>query len=167
MKKKYISLLFAMLLALSLLGCGQEVPAMTALDYELNLDNNTTAKGITLGDTKEKFLEAYGDCNMQTCIEDGPYQALAIEEIPFDKSIQIILPTFFIDGNAVSIEQICKENEIERTELLTFLTSDNYLSVHTVVYYYLIFTWENGAITDIVSEYMDYNKDSAYYEEIK
>ncbi|MDD6810325.1 MAG: hypothetical protein PUD93_00410 [Lachnospiraceae bacterium] len=167
MKKSFATSITALLLALSLTACGEEVPAMTALDYELNLESNTTYKGITIGDTKDAFLEAYGDCDIETCVNGGPYQSLPTEEIPFEESIQTILPTFFIDGNPVSIEQICKENDIERTELLSFLSSEEYLNGHTVIYYYLVFTWENGAISDIRSEYMDYNKDAAYYEELE
>lgn len=166
MKKKIITSITAMLLAFSLTACGQETPLLTALDYELDLDNNTTYKGITIGDTKEAFLEAYGEYDIETCVNGGPYQSLSVEEIPFEESIQTILPTFFIDGTPVSIERICEENEIERVDLLTFLSSDEYLKGHTVLYYYLVFTWENGAITDIHSEYMDYNKDSAYYEDL-
>ncbi len=166
MKKKLATSIAAILLAFSLTACGKETPLLTALDYELDLDNNTTYKGITIGDTKEKFLETYGEYNIETCVNGGPYQSLTTEEIPFEESIQTILPTFFIDGIPVSIEQICKENEIERVDLLTFLSSDEYLAGHTVLYYYLTFTWENGVITDIHSEYMDYNKDSAYYEDL-
>lgn len=166
MKKKILTSITALLLAFSMTACGQDTPLLTALDYELDLENNTTYKGVSIGDTKETFLEAYGEYDIETCVNGGPYQSLPIEEIPFAESIQTILPTFIIDGNPVSIEQICEENEIERVDLLAFLSSDNYLNGHTVLYYYLVFTWENGVITDIHSEYMDYNKDSAYYEDL-
>lgn len=166
MKKKILTSITALLLAFSMTACGQDTPLLTALDYELDLENNTTYKGVAIGDTKETFLEAYGEYDIETCVNGGPYQSLPIEEIPFAESIQTILPTFIIDGNPVSIEQICEENEIERVDLLAFLSSDNYLNGHTVLYYYLVFTWENGVITDIHSEYMDYNKDSAYYEDL-
>jgi hypothetical protein len=97
-------------------------------------------------------------------VDDG-YQLLDTEEIPFDSdSLTTILPTFFIDGTAADTSLFCKENDIEKSDLLTFLTSEDYLSSHTVVYRYLVFTWEKGVITDIQSESMDYNADAAYYD---
>lgn len=147
-----------------LTACGKETPLLEAADYELNQNTNTTRKGIGIGDTPEAFLEAYGDYDIETSIEYGAYEALAPKDIPFTDSIRTILPTFFIDGLPTTIEQICAENEIERTELLSLLSSDEYLQNHTVVYHYMIFTWEDGVITDIHSEYMDYNEDASYYE---
>ena len=31
----------------------------------------------------------------------------------------------------------------------------------------MIFTWEDGFITDIHSEFMDYNEDASYYENLE
>ncbi|MDE5931135.1 MAG: hypothetical protein K2H40_01440, partial [Lachnospiraceae bacterium] len=115
----------------------------------------------------QAFLEAYGDYDIETSIEYGPYQSLNNNEIPFTDSIRTILPTFFIDGTPVTIEQICTENEIERTDLLSLLSSEEYLQNHTVIYNYMIFTWEDGLITDIHSEFMDYNEDASYYEDLE
>ena len=164
MKKSFI---IPLLTALILTGCGKETLLLTEADYELNLTSNTTSKGIGIGDTSETFLEAYGDYNIETTIEGGPYQALPNDEIPFTDSIKTILPTFFIDGLPMTIEQICEDNEIERKELLSLLSSEEYLQNHTVTYHYITFSWEDGAITDIRSEYMNYNEDASYYEELE
>lgn len=161
------SLFSVLLLALLLTACGKETPLLTAADYELNQETNTTSKGIGIGDSPEAFLEAYGDYDIETSIEYGPYQALNTNEIPFTDSIRTILPTFFIDGAPVTIEQICTENEIERADLLSLLSSEKYLQNHTVIYNYMIFTWEDGFITDIHSEFMDYNEDASYYEDLE
>jgi len=48
--------------------------------------------------------------------------------------------------------------------ILGFLTNEEYLAHHTVVYQYLVFDWKDGVIQDIRSESMDYNKDASYYE---
>lgn len=161
-------LVFTVLLCTFLLtACGKETPLLTAADYELNQENNTTSKGIGIGDTPEAFLEAYGSYDIETSIEYGPYQALANDEIPFTDSIRTILPTFFIDGTPVTIEQICTENNIEPAALLSLLSSEEYLQNHTVIYNYMIFTWEDGFITDIHSEFMDYNEDASYYEDLE
>lgn len=167
MKKIFGILSAALLLMTALTACGKETPLLRAVDYELNLENNMTSKGIGIGDTPEAFLEAYGGYVIETSIAEGPYQPLSEGEIPFTESIKTILPTFFIDGLPITIEQICTENEIERTELLALLSSDEYLNEHTVAYHYMIFSWENGAITDIRSEYMDYNEDASYYEALE
>lgn len=167
MKKLMITLSAALSLMLSVTACGKETPLLRAADYELNLENNTTSKGIGIGDTPEAFIEAYGSYVIETSVSYGPYQPLDAEEIPFEEPVKTILPTFFIDGLPVTIEQICTENEIERTDLLVLLSSEEYLQNHTVMYHYMVFNWENGVITDIRSEFMDYNEDASYYEELE
>ncbi len=164
MKKSFIILLLSVIM---LTGCGKEALLLTEADYELNLESNTTSKGIGIGATPEAFLEAYGDYNIETTIDGGPYQAIPNDEIPFTDSIKTILPTFFIDGLPMTIRQICEANDIERIELLPLLSSAEYLQDHTVAYHYIIFSWENGVITNIHSEYMDYNEDASYYEELE
>ena len=87
-----------------------------------------------------------------------------VDEIPFDTVSTMILPAFFIDGLAIDTDQFCEDNEIEKADLISYLTGEAYLTNHRVVYRYLLFTWENGVITDIRSESMDYNEDASYYE---
>ncbi|MCM1038018.1 MAG: hypothetical protein NC434_01760 [Ruminococcus sp.] len=164
MKRSFIILLLS---ALMMTGCGKETLLLTEADYALNLQSNTTSKGIGIGDTPEAFLEAYSGYNIETTKNGGSYQALPDDEIPFEEPIKTILPTFFINGVPATIEQICEENGIQRLELLPLLSSEEYLQDHTVTYHYIVFSWENGVITDIRSEYMDYNEDASYYEELE
>jgi hypothetical protein len=157
-------LISTFLTAAALTGCGQEVCLLSATDYEYVSDMDETSRGIAVGDDADAFLAAYGDYEILTLVDDT-YQLLDAEEIPFDSdSLTTILPTFFIDGVATDTTLFCKENEIEKADLLNFLTSEDYLSSHTVVYRYLVFTWEMGVITGIQSESMDYNADAAYYD---
>lgn len=155
------------LLAGLLAGCGENAPLLTAVDYELDVETTTTNKGISVGDTPESFLAAYGEYKIFTSVDGQDYQVLPTEEIPFDSesAVATLLPTFFIDGLPVDTDLFCEENEIEKADLLTFLSSEDYLKSHTVVYYYLLFTWEKGVIANIRSSYMDYNEDASYYEE--
>ncbi|MDE6388002.1 MAG: hypothetical protein K2L82_09375 [Lachnospiraceae bacterium] len=153
------------LIAVLLAGCGESTPLLTAVDYELDIETNETNKGVSVGDTPENFLAAYGEYKIFTSVDGQDYQVLPTEEIPFDLAATTLLPTFFIDGLPVDTDAFCKENEIEKADLLNFLSSEDYLRSHTVVYYYLLFTWENGVITDIRSSYMDYNEDASYYKE--
>ena len=163
--KKTITLFTALGLILSLLtGCGESAPLLTAVDYELDIETNKTNRGVSIGDTPETFLAAYGEYKIFTSVDSGDYQVLPTDEIPFDSAITTLLPTFFIDGLPADPDAFCKENEIEKADLLGFLTSEDYLRSHTVIYCYLTFTWENGIITDIRSSYMDYNEDASYYE---
>ncbi len=164
MKKRVAFLVIGCLTLGILSACGKENALLTATDYELDADMDQTSRGVSVGDDSEAFLAAYGEYQILSSVDGGDYKLLAAEEIPFtSSSLQTILPTFFIDGLATDTDQFCKDNEIEKSDLLTYLSSEEYLSAHTVVYHYLVFTWENGVITEISSESMDYNADAAYY----
>ena len=165
--KKIFTLLASLGLTLGLMtGCGEDDPLLSAADYELDPATNATSKEVSVGDNAETFLAAYGDYKIFTSVAGGEYQALGTEEIPFDSAITLLLPTFFIDGAPTDLDRFCEENEIEKADLTTTLNSETFLQAHTVIYSYLVFTWENGAITAIRSEYMDYNEDAAYYKEM-
>lgn len=160
--KKAVSTLTAIVLTLALLtGCGESTPLLTTADYELNAQTGATSRGIAPGDTSEDFLAAYGENKFFTSIDGDAYQFLSADKIPFDSDIAILLPTFFVDGTPIDPDAFCEENNIEKTDLIAFLNSEDYLASHTVEYRYLVFTWENGTITDIQSAYMDYNEDGA------
>lgn len=166
MKKKR-STLFALsfLLAALLCACGEEkLSLLTPTDYELDAETAQTIRGVKIGDDSEAFLAAYRDFDILTSIGGGDYLTLPAEDIPFDTSITTILPSFFVDGAALEIDGFCEENNIEKNNLLSFLTNEEYLSAHTVVYRYLVFTWKDGKVTDIRSEAMDYNRDGSFYE---
>lgn len=166
MLKKVAALFASFLLAAFLLcACGEEKPALlTATDYDLDAETAQTIRGVKIGDGPEAFLAAYQDYDILSSISGGEYLTLPAEDIPFEASLTTILPSFFVDGSALEIDSFCEENSIEKGQLLSFLTDENYLSAHTVVYRYLVFTWEDGVITDILSEAMDYNRDASFYE---
>lgn len=163
---RFAALLAALGLTLGLMtGCGKSTPLLAATDYELDPDHKITSREVAVGDDAETFLAAYGDYKIFTSVEGGDYQVLASDEIPFESPVTILVPTFFIDGLPADLDLFCKENGIEKAELGAALSSDDFLQSHTVVYSYLLFTWENGVITDIRSESMDYNEDAAYYKD--
>lgn len=144
-------------------ACGEEKPLLSATDYDLDAETAQTIRGVKIGDGADAFLAAYKDYDILSSVNGKDYQYLAVEEIPFDKSLTTILPSFFVDGAAVDIDTFCETNEIEKESLLSYLTDEAYLEHHAVVYQYLVFEWENGRIKDIRSESMDYNKDGSYY----
>ena len=161
--KKIAVLLILTFSLTTLSACGEEKPLLTATDYDLDAETAQTIRGVKIGDGADAFLAAYRDYDILSSVDDGSYQFLPAEEIPFDAPLTTILPSFFVDGTAVEIDAFCEDNEIEKDALLSFLTDEAYLEHHAVVYQYLVFEWENGAITDIRSESMDYNKDASYY----
>ena len=155
---------FILTFSLALLNaCGEEKPLLSAADYDLDAETAQTIRGVKIGDGADVFLAAYRDYDILSSVDGGDYQYLAAEEIPFDKPLTTILPSFFVDGTAVDIDTFCKNSEIEKGSLLTYLTDEAYLEHHAVVYQYLVFEWADGKITDIRSESMDYNKDGSYY----
>lgn len=165
MTKKIISILsLTLILSLSVCACGEEKSFLSATDYELDAETAQTIRGVKIGDDSETFLAAYRDYDILSSIDGGDYRFLPVEEIPFTSSLTTILPSFFVDGSAIDLDSFCEENGIEKGALLSFLTDESYLEIHTVLYQYLVFTWENGKITDIRSESMDYNRDGSYYE---
>lgn len=165
MSKKIISALcFILLLSSFLCACGEEKSLLTATDYELDAETAETIRGVKIGDGADVFLAAYRDYDILSSINGGDYRFIAAEEIPFDAELTTVLPSFFIDNTAIDIDSFCKDNNIEKDSILGFLTNEEYLAHHTVVYQYLVFEWENGVITDIRSEAMDYNRDASYYE---
>ena len=165
MAKKIISILsLTLILSLSVCACGEEKVFLSATDYELDAETAQTIRGIKIGDDSETFLAAYGDYDILSSINGNDYRFLPVEEIPFTSSLTTLLPSFFVDGSVINLDSFCEENGIEKEELLSFLTDEAYLEMHTVLYQYLVFTWENGKITDIRSESMDYNRDGSYYE---
>lgn len=145
-------------------ACGEEKPLLAPTDYDLDAETAQTIRGVKIGDGADVFLAAYQDYDILSSINGGDYRYIPPAEIPFDSNLTTILPSFFIDGAAIDIDSFCEDSEIEKDSLLDFLTEEEYLKHHTVIYQYLVFEWENGVIKDIRSESMDYNKDASYYE---
>lgn len=165
MSKKIISVFcLALMLSALLCACGKEKPLLAPTEYDLDAETAQTARGVKIGDRSDVFLTAYQDYDILSSISGGDYRFIPAEEIPFDGNVTTILPSFFIDGAAIDIDAFCEASEIEKDSLLSFLTEEEYLKHHTVVYQYLIFEWEDGVIKDIRSESMDYNKDGSYYK---
>lgn len=165
MSKKIIpACCLALVLSILICACGEEKPLLSPADYALDAETSQTIRGVKIGDDADVFLAAYQNYDILSSINGGDYRLLAPEEIPFDVDLTTILPSFFIDGAAININTFCEDNNIEKDGLLAFLTEEEYLKHHTVVYQYLVFEWEDGVIRDIRSESMDYNRDASYYK---
>lgn len=169
MKKTILSLALLCLASCLLCACGKETPLLTADDYKLDTETGATSRGIKIGDGAEAFKDAYQEYMIFCAVSatenpQADYQFLPVDEIPFDSDLTMILPAFFIDGQAIDPAQFSEDNGIEKADLISYLTNEAYLADHRVIYRYLVFTWQGGVITDIRSESMDYNQDASYYE---
>ncbi|MDY3729648.1 MAG: hypothetical protein SO005_04450, partial [Candidatus Choladocola sp.] len=83
---------------------------------------------------------------------------MSIRKIPYEDSISTMIANFFINGKPVSEEELCEQNKIEPEQLHSLLSSSEYLRSHEVIYRYLRFKWEDGAIQKIESEELNYNE---------
>ena len=83
---------------------------------------------------------------------------MSINRIPYNEPISTMIANFFINGEPVSDEEICRENEIEPEDLYSLLSSYEYLTSHEVIYRYLEFSWESGVIADINAGELYYNE---------
>ncbi|MCR5595715.1 MAG: hypothetical protein K6G12_07700 [Lachnospiraceae bacterium] len=66
---------------------------------------------------------------------------------------------FYVDDEPTSVEELCSSTGKDASELADYLSSNEYLAEHTVIYRYVIFTVENDVITAIKSDYLDYNEE--------
>lgn len=145
----------AMLLLLS--GC-EKRQTQIAPESLFVLEDGVTSQGIQAGDTPEEFQEAYGDYIIQVAYENTGYTPMSINRIPYNEPISTMIANFFINGEPVSDEEICRENEIEPEDLYSLLSSYEYLTSHEVIYRYLEFSWESGVIADINAGELYYNE---------
>lgn len=152
-------LYIAVLAILFLSGCEKKA-ADTAPASLFEMEDGSTAAGIRAGDDSEKFIRAYQGYTTQVAYNNSysDYQIMPIKKIPYEEDISVIIANFFIDGEPVSEEDLCLENEWESEELYSHLSAPDYLRLHDVVYRYLRFVWENGKIAYITSEELNYNE---------
>lgn len=161
-KKKPTLFTAALALAIGLMtGCGDDAPALTADDYILDAETCRTSRGVAIGATPDDFFGAYADCDCFVSVDGGDYQPLSGGELPAGSVVRTLVPTFFVDGEPIEPVSFCQENDIEESALIDYITSAEYLDAHTAEYRYLTFTWENGAVSDIQSAYMNYNEEGA------
>lgn len=156
MKKLFFA---AALLLLLLTGC-EKKPADIAPEKLFQVSGGVTADGVSVGDGPEQFIEAYKGYTIQAAYNnlESSYLVMDIDAIPYEKDISTIIANFFIDGDPVSEEELCEENNVKPTRLHDLLSSVSYLRSHDVIYRYLRFRWENGRIADIQPGELNYNE---------
>ena len=153
-KLRYAAL--ALLLLLS--GCEKKQTLIAPACLFVLEDGDVTSLGIQPGDTPEEFQEAYGDYTIQVAYENTGYTPMSIKRIPYEEPISTMIANFFINGEPISDEDLCRDNDIEPEDLYSLLSSYEYLTNHEVIYRYLEFSWEDGVIADINSGELYYNE---------
>lgn len=155
MKRLYIVVLLLLLLT----GC-EKKPAATAPEELFHVVGGVTADGIRAGDGPAQFISAYKDYLIQVAYNEleSDYVVMDIDKIPYKENISTIIANFFVDGEPVSEEELCEENNVKPTQLYSLLSSHDYLREHNVVYRYLRFSWKDGLIAAIQSDELDYNE---------
>lgn len=156
MKKLLYLILFATLL---LSGCKKKTPGIAPASL-FQVTDGVTADGVSVGDGRKAFIKAYRDYTIQVAYREASsnYVVMSINRIPYKDPVSTMIANFFVDGKPVSFDTLCAENNIKEAELYTLMSSHEYLRSHDVIYRYLVFDWEDGVITDIASEELNYNE---------
>lgn len=154
-KLLYLLLFFLLFIA----GC-EKNPVTPAPAELFVLSGDTTAAGISVGDGPEAFKEAYEDYEILVSDSDSeiPNEAFSVRKIPYKDDIVTMIANFFINGKPMTAEQLCKKQDVSMDGLATLLSSATFLREHEVIYRYLLFYWEDGKISRIESEELNYNE---------
>lgn len=156
MKKLLYMSLFVILF---LSGC-EKNPSVTAPESLFQMSGTATAAGVKPGDGPKEFKAAYRNYTIQVAYNEmeSTYMVMSIDRIPYEDPISTIIANLFINGEPVSEEKLCEENDTEPENLHALLSSAAFLRRNEVIYRYLIFDWEGGVITDIDSDELNYNE---------
>lgn len=140
-------------------GC-EKNPVTPAPEELFVLSGETTAAGVSVGDGPEVFKEAYQDYEVLVSESDSEIrnEAVPVSRIPYKKEIATMIANFFINGKPMTAEQLCKKQEVSMDGLSALLSSPTFLKEHEVIYRYLLFYWEDGKISHIESDELNYNE---------
>lgn len=153
-------LLYLLLISLLFLtGCEKNTVAPAPAELFV-LSGDTTAAGVSVGDGPEAFKEAYRDYEILVSESDSeiPYEAVTAGRIPYKNDIVTMIANFFINGKPMTTEQLCKKQAVSMDGLPALLSSTTFLREHEVIYRYLLFYWEDGKVSRIESEELNYNE---------
>ncbi len=155
---KRLCLIFSFFL-LFLAGCGKKTVA-TAPKELFQVTDGVTADGVRPGDEAKQFIDAYKDYTIQVAYNnlESSYVVMDIDKIPYKEDISTMIANFFVDGESVSEEELCEENNVQPTQLYALLSSPEYLRSHNVVYRYLRFRWADGRVASVQSDELNYNE---------
>lgn len=158
--KTAVSVCMAAVLLLA--GCEEkQAPELSALSID---SSGTTGAGISAGSTYEEFVEAYGAYQIQEVDGSGNFVPFEIEpakkdEVHETEDTVLAVSGFFVDEEPVSTEELEEMTGCGIDELAGALSGSEFLSGHSVIYKYVIFTIKDNTVTEISGDYLDYNSE--------
>ena len=157
--KRCLICLIAIVVIISIIGCGNAKLELTSEDY--NLSDNTTSKGITIGSSSDDFMNAYHGFIVDVWYADdnsNTAKEIKVNEVDYTKQSHIGLHTFFIDDKAIDVNGFKKKNNIDSDLNSWFENNTEYLQKHSVVYKCLVFTFDNGIVNNIKYSEKNFNE---------
>lgn len=141
-------------------GCSGSDPELTNDDYILS-NENITSKGITIGSSSSDFIKAYDGCIVNVLYageNNNVAKTINIKNIDYTKQSHIALPMFFIDDKPINVKDFNEKYKVNN-DINSWLDDNNsFLQEHTLIYKCLIFTFEDGNITNIQLSEKNYNE---------
>lgn len=154
-KLRYLTLFLLVFLT----GCEKRSTLPAPLEL-FTVTGDTTSSGVSVGDGPGVFKDAYQNYEIlvSRSLSEIPHEVMSIGRIPYTDNISTMIANFFINGTPMTEDQICEDENVSMDGLTALLCSSSYLREHEVIYRYLLFSWENGVISKIESEELDYNE---------
>ena len=151
-------------LGLILTGCKEEEIPWEPVTSEFTFDGQATAEGITVGSSFTDFASAYAKYPLQILDDNSSWKEYSLpdlEENPDEASPSMTLMTsyFFVDGTATDTASLIEMTGVPAEELSAYISSKAFLDSHDVVFHYMIFEFQNGNITSIDSDYLNYDSE--------
>ncbi len=152
--KKY-NFLFLFLLMFMLCGCSSN-NKLTKEDYILTEDN-ITSKNITIGNTSEEFKNAYNNYIVTIIYAedavngDNIADIININDIDFSKQCNVGITTYYIDNKSYTIPEFVDKLGIKTNYYDWAKENTEYLENHIIEGKVLIFTFEDGIVSNISS----------------
>ena len=156
LKKYFFPILF--LLTIMLYGCSS-TNTLNKEDYLL--ENNKTSKNISIGSTSEEFKKAYANYTINIIYTedeingDNVADIIDINDVDFSKQSRIGITTYFIDGKSYTLQQFVDKLGIKTNYYDWAKDNTEYLEKHTVEGKALLFSFEDGTVTNVSSTDMN------------
>lgn len=160
-------LVLSIISSILLTACNKVAATMSTEDYILS-EEGATSKGIKIGDSLETFFDAYENHAMLISYGDEQYTVFHKKDILTEDhtfsttTFSLLLPTFFVDNEAYSTDQICETYQVTKENLLSFLNSEDFLKEHSVIYKFILFDFKDGVLENILESSRDFNAELEY-----
>ena len=157
--KKYLLCLIAVVVIISIIGCGSAKLELTNEDY--NLSDNTTSKGITIGSSSDDFMNAYDGFEVSVIYADSGSNVgtfMKIDKVDYSKQCTVAIQNFFVDDKPHTVDEIKNKYNI-KNDINGWLQNNPYfLEKHSLIYKCLTFYFDNETVVDIKYSEKNFNE---------